>query len=281
MLRSVSVFSKIAIAAAIGMFLAVETCQAQVRAFVGGGGGRGHGGGGTRWGVSIGSPHYGGYGGYGYGYGGLGYAPYGYGYSPYAYSSPYIYDSSPYVYNTAPMYYGDASMGYMPANTSYQSFYPQNSGANQSDNSASIQVIVPPNAQLWFDGTKTQQTGSTRFFTTPPLTNTQNATYEVRATWTDQSGNTVNRTRRVQVTPNQQAVVNFMQPDQQDNNFNNSANPNTNNLNTTNPNSNNQSGTNPNFNNLNNNNSNSTNPGINNQNGTNPNGKNLNNETGK
>jgi len=208
MLRSASVFAKIAIAAAIGMFVAVETCQAQIRAHVGGGGGRN---GGTRWGVSIGSPYYGGY----------GYAPYGYGYSPYASSSPYIYNTSPYVYNTMPMYYGDAGPGYMPATSSYQSFYPQNSGAYQSDNSASIQVIVPPNAQLWFDGTKTQQSGSTRFFTTPPLTNSQGASYEVRATWTDQSGNTVNRTRRVQVTPNQQAVVNFMQPDQQDNNSNN------------------------------------------------------------
>jgi uncharacterized protein (TIGR03000 family) len=196
MYRFGSLFGKAAVLAVLGLFLVAQTSDAQVRFSYGSGG---HGG--TRIGVGIGQPYYGGYyGGYGHYGSPYYYSPYNYGYANQYYSTPYY--STPYYYSD-PLYYG-----YTPTTSTYQSFYPPNMPA-QADNTAVIQVMCPPNAELWFSGYKTQQTGSTRIFQTPPLSGNSNS-YELRATWTDQNGTPVTKTRTVQVTPNQQSVVNFM-----------------------------------------------------------------------
>jgi len=198
MFQSILHPAKVAVLA-LGLLVAsAQTSEAQVRVFVGGGGGGYHGG--TRWGVSIGSPYYqGGYyrGGYGYG------LPYGsnYGYAPY-YASPSYYYASPSYYYTAP------ATVYAPPVTRYQSYYPP--VAYQPDNTAIIEVVVPAGAQLWIDGNSTAQTGTVRYFTTPPLTPGQTFTYDVRATWTDSSAGPVTQQRTVQVQAGQQSAVNFM-----------------------------------------------------------------------
>jgi uncharacterized protein (TIGR03000 family) len=149
----------------------------------------GHGGGGGRgggWGIGVG------------GWGG-GYYPYygggGYGYAPYSY-----YDYAPNYSNYAPPvpYYQDFPV------TGYQSNYPPSFPA---DNSAMVEIRVPANAQVWFDGQQTQQTGANRFFNTPPLQ--KNGTYEVRATWND-NGTPRTETKEVQVQPGQRSTVDFM-----------------------------------------------------------------------
>jgi uncharacterized protein (TIGR03000 family) len=167
----------------------------------GGGGGRGWGGGG--WGGGGRGWDGGGWGGRGWGYGGWG----GYGYSPGWYGG--YYDDGPY-YSTMP-YYSDTAYVPSSATSGYQSFYPPSAGYGQTNgNLATIQVRVPPNAKLVFNGKETSQTGPQRFFTTPPLEPGKTYTYEVDATWQDANGQQVKRHRDVHVQANQPVTVNFM-----------------------------------------------------------------------
>jgi uncharacterized protein (TIGR03000 family) len=54
-----------------------------------------------------------------------------------------------------------------------------------ADASAQIELQVPADAQVFFDGEKTTQTGEQRQFVTPPLALGREYAYEVRATWKD------------------------------------------------------------------------------------------------
>lgn len=74
------------------------------------------------------------------------------------------------------------------------------------DQPASIEVLVPADAELWFDGHKTSQTGTTRYFTTPSLEKGHGYHYDLRARWT-QDGKAVERTRRVNVYAGGRVVV--------------------------------------------------------------------------
>jgi hypothetical protein len=165
------------------------------------------------WGVSVGSPYYGGYyGGYGRGYygypgyysgyrgyygypgyyGGRGFSVtvgspyYGWSYSPGWYGGSYysrpFYSSwgyAPVVYSTPGTYY--YSGGYITPTYTYRSAYtpslggPENGaggvGSQQQDDTALINVLSPPNAEIWFNGDPTTQTGMQRQFVTPPLKN--------------------------------------------------------------------------------------------------------------
>jgi uncharacterized protein (TIGR03000 family) len=158
-----------------------------------------------------------GYGGY-YPYGGLGgyysgysYPSYGSGYSyPYGYSnyySPsYNYYTPSYSYAVPP---SDYAFDGTPATD--QSFYPSESTAQ--DNDVHIQVDVPsPDAQVWFEGTPTQQKGTVREFESPPLTPGQNYTYHIRARWTE-NGQVRDQTRNVVVQAGQHVAVDFLAPD--------------------------------------------------------------------
>jgi uncharacterized protein (TIGR03000 family) len=222
MLKCIPFSAKVAALAAAILLGTAATSEAQHH---GGGshGGGWHGGGGhhggVNWGVSIGTPYFGAYygspywGGYGRGYyGGYGYYPsYGYAYEPYYYG----YGYSPYYYTASPYYnYYDSPVGYVQPGTSYQSFYPPDY-TTQQNNSANILVIVPPNAEIWFDGKKTSQTGQERMFVTPELTPGKSFSYEVRATWMDSKGNAVTQTRTVMVEAGKRSTVNFLEPERQ------------------------------------------------------------------
>jgi uncharacterized protein (TIGR03000 family) len=199
-------FLRIALLAAIGVLTIASTSQAQVGVQFGGRTGND-----GRWGVSIGQPYYGGYGGY---YGGY---PYGYGYGGYTgYAYP-MYSGYYPSYSYGP-YYNSGYIGpmYYPSQTytspGYQSNYysPESYTGMQDDNSATLEVHVPARAELTFDGQKTQQSGPVRIFTTPVLTDGKTYSYEVRATWSDNNGKQVTRSRTVHVAPRQHSVVNFM-----------------------------------------------------------------------
>jgi uncharacterized protein (TIGR03000 family) len=145
------------------------------------------------------SPRYSRYLGYYY----PGYYPYG----VYVYPSYYLY-SGPNVY--VPDY-----SAYAPAPSVYQSFYPPYPGSAESVQTASpvlIEVHVPSaEAEVWFDGVKTTQTGTLRSFLSPSLAPGGTFTYTVRARWTE-DGRPVEQTRRISVQAGHQQTVDFRTP---------------------------------------------------------------------
>jgi hypothetical protein len=165
---------------------------------------------------------YGGYGYGGYGYGGLGYGLAGfglgyglgsglggYGLGGYGYGGGYgsgygsgYYGGNSY-YNTAPV-------------QDYQSFYPpsDNGGsipAYSENGRGRIEVHVPANAQIIWNGAPSALTGPTRAYLTLPL-GPAGATHTFEARWTDANGQVVSQTRTVQAMPNQAVTVDFNQP---------------------------------------------------------------------
>jgi uncharacterized protein (TIGR03000 family) len=155
------------------------------------------------------------YGGRAYGYGAYYpyYGYYGYGYRPYygSYYYPYRYGYygyyPNYYYEPSYSYYTPSSLYVAPAVTSYQASY----YSPPANNFANVEVRVPANAEIWFDGVKTNQTGELRNFSTPPLEAGRNFSYEVRARWTE-DGKPVERTRTVRVRAGERTVVDFLSP---------------------------------------------------------------------
>jgi uncharacterized protein (TIGR03000 family) len=184
------------------LLVAADTASAQ-RWGRGGWGGRGYYGGYGGYGYGSGY----GWGGYGYrpGYGGYGYAPgYGSGYAPsYGYGSPYYapgYVSS--GVTTLPG--GTTSFYYQPGTQMRAAGYAGGADAN----AAVVDVRVPPDAQVSFDGEPTRQRGPNRVFSSPPLDPGKTYHYDVTARWT-QDGRPVERKRRVDVRAGQRATVDF------------------------------------------------------------------------
>jgi uncharacterized protein (TIGR03000 family) len=188
--------------------------------------GRGSGGGGgSRGGVSAGTTHSGSYGGYrGGNYGGYRGGSYG-GYRGgyYGGSGVYIGLGWPGYYGGyggygSRSYYGGYSYPYYSDN-SYYADTPTVSGyysppALTTTNEATVNVHVPPDAQVWFDGSATSQRGEWRAFASPPLDAGQEFHYDVRARWTDANGQAVDQTRRVDVRAGQTTSVDFIRPRQ-------------------------------------------------------------------
>ena len=143
----------------------------------------------------------------GIGLGGYGYGGYGYGgYPSYDYGS---YDYSPNVIYTQPYYSTPATS--ITVTPGYDTSVSQAAYAEPAapDNRARVEVRVPDaNAQVFFDGDKTQQTGTERDFVSPPLTPNKTYTYNVEAKWME-NGKPMDQTRTVTVTPNQTATVDF------------------------------------------------------------------------
>lgn len=212
----------LALAVVLGM---AQTSDAQFRFGVGVGG---HGSG-----VYFGNTPY--YGGYGYGHG-YGYSPYGYGYSPYGYGLGYGHNSWynpgysggysrgwPSYYSTyTPSYYSSpgysSGYAYGTPSSGYQSFYPANTGGTQyasnesqsmNNNTVFMEMRVPPNAEVWFNGTKTQQTGMFRQFVSPQLEAGKHYTYDIRVTWNEE-GRQVARTRKLDVHAGDRMSLDFL-----------------------------------------------------------------------
>jgi uncharacterized protein (TIGR03000 family) len=143
------------------------------------------------------------------GYYGRGYdrGYYGNYYAPYRYA-PYRYSSSPYYYSYPRSTYYDSypTYSYQYSPSSYQSNYP---ATTSRDTSVLVKVHVPdPNAEIWFEGSKTSQHGTVREFQSPPLDPGRQYTYTVRARWME-NGREVDRSRAVQVQGGQQVHVDF------------------------------------------------------------------------
>ena len=166
---------------------------------------------------------WGGYGGYGGGYAGWGGYHGGYGgwhgyYSPYhsgqgwgGYPAYGGYGYTVPNYNTYwggyyPAYQYPTYQAYSQPGT-YQSSYPL--AGVKTSNHANVRVEVPTNAEVWFGGHKTNQTGTERLFHSPPLEPKGNYTYEVRARWTE-NGKVVDLTRNVPVRAGDNASIDFL-----------------------------------------------------------------------
>lgn len=75
---------------------------------------------------------------------------------------------------------------------------------------AVIDVSLPPNAEVWFDGEKTAQTGTERAFHSPPLRAGTSYLYLVRARWTE-AGQTREQIQSIAVRSGERVRVAFPQ----------------------------------------------------------------------
>jgi uncharacterized protein (TIGR03000 family) len=98
-------------------------------------------------------------------------------------------------------------------NQGYTSFY-AGPDANIPENAALLRVRLPENAELWIADQKMQQTGMLREFITPELKDNQRGSYTLHAKWTTTDGQAMDQTRRVQVQPGAQVMVDFFRPAQ-------------------------------------------------------------------
>jgi uncharacterized protein (TIGR03000 family) len=92
--------------------------------------------------------------------------------------------------------------------TPYESFYIGPRPTEADRRRADITVQVPQGATLWFDGTKTNQTGAVRSFISPPLQAGRKYAYDVRARWTE-NGKVREENRTVQVHAGDRLQVNL------------------------------------------------------------------------
>ncbi len=152
-------------------------------------------------------------------------AGYPFPYSGYPYPLSSSSSSAPY-WGTVPSYYGSAPLPYQAGGVSSnpvssylaspQLFVPnyletassasvRNSAAifwplsmPQSDTRVHLWLRVPADAEVWFEGAKTKQTGTLRYFFSPPLIPGKNYFYQVQARW-QKDGQTIERKRRIEV----------------------------------------------------------------------------------
>ncbi len=206
---------------AAGLMIALAFTVAPAYAGHGGGGGGGHGGGGGGHGGGGGGYHGGG----GSYHGGGGYhdgyhdhdnfhgsfAPgffvgYGLGYGLGNYGGGYGYGGYPSYGTTYSGYYNPDVQAVQPTlNVAPSANYYEGAG----DHRAHITVQVPTaDAQVFFDGTQTQQQGVDRVFVTPPLEPGVTFHYTIEAKW-EENGKEMNKTRIITVNPGGSATVIF------------------------------------------------------------------------
>jgi uncharacterized protein (TIGR03000 family) len=100
---------------------------------------------------------------------------------------------SPWVFGGA----GVGAFGGAPYSYLYDARQPAGRPA-PPDNRARIWLAVPADAEVWFDGEPTKQTGGLRQFVSPPLAPGRSYTYAVRVRWT-KDGQPVEEERRISV----------------------------------------------------------------------------------
>lgn len=88
---------------------------------------------------------------------------------------------------------------------------PGNNYRPPADNRAHITLHVPADAQVWFDGKATKQTGTVRSFHTPELTGGKKYHYEVRVRWIKE-GKPVEEKRRIEVEARDWLRFDFSRP---------------------------------------------------------------------
>jgi uncharacterized protein (TIGR03000 family) len=147
----------------------------------------------------------------GYGYAGASRTPYLN--NPYGGENPYWghpYIGRGYGYEEAyNSWIASPVVVYPSIQPTYASFYRE-----PPRNEALIDVRIPANAELWFSGEKTSQTGELRSFISPELTTGKDFFYTLKARWI-QDGKPVEQTRRIRVSAGAQANVDFFRAEQE------------------------------------------------------------------
>jgi uncharacterized protein (TIGR03000 family) len=139
-------------------------------------------------------------------------APRSYGYV-WSYGNPgYYYSGNYYPRYEAGVY---VTPDFSTTPQAYQSNYFDDPAyqSPSNPNSAGFLVRVPdPNAEVWFNNHRTQQRGNVRQFTSGSLDPNHDYTFQVRARWTDNSGQQVDQSRDVTFRAGQQISVDFAAP---------------------------------------------------------------------
>lgn len=143
-----------------------------------------------------------------------GYGAYTGGYYPGFYSSLHAESAYPSPYVTTP------TPAYVPpwvASTGGRTMLPEMRALEavdpaQADGGALVALHVPSDAEVWFDGEKTAQTGAEREFKSPALPVGRLYHYDVRARWTE-GGKVVDQTRSIPAGANRRTEVDFTQPE--------------------------------------------------------------------
>jgi uncharacterized protein (TIGR03000 family) len=135
-----------------------------------------------------------------------GFGYYGYGYYPsYIYPYPNYYYSLPSYYYTSPSYY----YGYSPPSAYVPDYSSTLVTPTPAASSVSIDVRLPvADAEVWFEGDKTKQTGTLRSFVSPALKPGAPYTYHVKARW-QVDGTPFEQSRTVVVQAGQAVTVDF------------------------------------------------------------------------
>lgn len=121
------------------------------------------------------------------------------------------YGPRSYEFNRYPpgnFFYGQPAGSYGPYSPDALRRYED---GGRSDRTVLIDLRVPAEAEVWFEGVRTGQTGPSRQFQSPPLEPGHSYTYKVRARWLE-DGQEVDQTRKVKVQAGQQVWVDFTQP---------------------------------------------------------------------
>jgi uncharacterized protein (TIGR03000 family) len=139
-------------------------------------------------------------------------------FTPNGFSSPWVipytndWTSSPwngYAYPGRPLFHKTPAYFAAPAPADFITL-PGEAGAVGGPASAVVSVHVPAEAQVWFDGSETQQAGTDRTFQSPPLTPGKTFHYTVRARWTD-GGKAFEQFQMVTVQAGRQSQIRFPQ----------------------------------------------------------------------
>jgi uncharacterized protein (TIGR03000 family) len=136
----------------------------------------------------------GGYGLGGYGLGGIGY------YRPYYGGTTVV---APVVVNPSPA---------APAAGALTGETPPPPLAPPPDDAAHLQLVVPENAEVLFDGGKTDKTGPVREFVSPKLTPGKLFNYTITVRYTDAGGQPITDKRIIEVRANDWFRIDFTRP---------------------------------------------------------------------
>jgi uncharacterized protein (TIGR03000 family) len=126
-------------------------------------------------------------------------------YSPSYYTVPGAsYGGYSYVVPFEGYYNGAYANGLVPpANYTYGAY------SRTAENVARIRLVVPTDAQVWFDDKATEQRGETRNFESPPLAPGRQYIYDVKVRWREKDGQEVTRTRQLSLSANSTVSADF------------------------------------------------------------------------
>lgn len=79
-------------------------------------------------------------------------------------------------------------------------------------NSARLKILVPENAEVLVEGSKTTTTGTVREFVTPPLTPGKNMIYSILVRYTDAGGKKIEETHSIRVHANDRLDIDCTKP---------------------------------------------------------------------